>query len=157
MIWQSSSSAATKNFGAAYAKRLLRRGRRTGAVVVGLIGDLGSGKTTFVQGFFRGVGARGRAVSPTFIIMRRATISRGDFRNLYHLDAYRLDASSEIEPLGLKTILAEPTNIVLVEWAERLRRVLPRRTEWIRFAHGQTPSSRTIRIERRLENGRKKK
>jgi tRNA A37 threonylcarbamoyladenosine biosynthesis protein TsaE len=80
MRLKSFSSAETRRFGERVARALVRQGKRRTARVVTLRGELGSGKTTFVQGFARGAGARGKVVSPTFIIMRRmkiAGVSRG--------------------------------------------------------------------------------
>lgn len=144
MTFESSSSAATKKFGATIAAELLARGPRRHAIVVGLVGALGGGKTTFVQGFFRAAGARGRAVSPTFVIMRRAALRRAGFRDLYHLDAYRLASATDLAALGFKELLRDPANILLIEWADRIRRALPKDTLWLTFAHGRTMKERMV-------------
>ena len=93
------------------------------AYVLGLSGDLGSGKTTFVQGFAKGLGIKQRIVSPTFILMRTYEIPKGKYKHFYHIDLYRLegDLESELVNLGLPEVLSDSTNIVLVEWVEKAK------------------------------------
>lgn len=96
------------------------------AWVIGLNGELGSGKTRFVQGFARGLGIRRRLTSPTFVLMKK-------YRNLYHIDCYRLNKPKDLLDLDFKEIIDSPQNIVLIEWAERVRSILPRDVIWIKF------------------------
>lgn len=150
----SHSPAETKKIAASLARELLRLGpigRR--ATVLGLIGDLGAGKTTFIQGFAHGLGVKHRITSPTFVIFRnyKIPIPRHkslviSYRSLYHVDAFRISKISELAPLGFKKILANPKNIVLVEWADRIRRALPRNTICIHFSHGKKENERKIEI-----------
>ncbi|MFH1193207.1 MAG: tRNA (adenosine(37)-N6)-threonylcarbamoyltransferase complex ATPase subunit type 1 TsaE [Candidatus Jorgensenbacteria bacterium] len=138
--FHSLSPEATKKLARAFARTLAARvpqGRR--ATVVGLTGDLGSGKTTFTQGFARGLGIRHRITSPTFVIFR-------NYKLFIHMDAYRIRKISELAPLGFKKILADPKNIVLVEWAENIKKSLPRNTIYIRFGHGKKRNERKIEI-----------
>ena len=102
------------------------------AVVLALSGDLGSGKTTFVQGLAKGLGVISRIISPTFILMRSYGMSKG---NLYHIDLYRLEGnvSGELANLGFSEIVSDPRNIVVVEWAEKAKESMPRGTHWIEF------------------------
>lgn len=116
---------------------------RRGALIIALTGDLGAGKTTFVQGFLKGLGAKGRAASPTFVIMRRHAIP-GRKGGAYHIDAYRLKKPADLAALGFDGIAADPGNIILIEWAEKIRKILPRRAAWIRFRHGENPHERGI-------------
>jgi len=111
--------------------------------VFALKGNLGAGKTTFVQGFFRGLGLK-RAASPTFIIMRRYSLKRGIFKNVYHMDAYRLKKTKELKVLEFGEILADPQNIVLIEWPERIKNILPKNVKWIIFKHGKKEDERII-------------
>jgi tRNA threonylcarbamoyladenosine biosynthesis protein TsaE len=87
--------------------------------VVALCGDLGAGKTCFVQGLARGLGIEGHVTSPTFILMRQHP---GD-PALCHADAYRLTCGEDLEDLGLEDILA--TSVLAVEWAEQVAEALP--------------------------------
>jgi len=120
--------------------------RNKNATAVALQGDLGAGKTTFTQGFLRGLGIKRRAVSPTFIIMRRYKISNSQFKNLYHFDAYRLKQASDLEALEFKMIMANLENIILIEWPERIKEILPKHAKWIKFAHGKKENERVIRF-----------
>lgn len=93
--------------------------------VICLYGPLGAGKTTFVQGFARGLGITGRLLSPTFIIVRRYGLGGPGF--LYHIDLYRLHGIAQISDLGFSEMVGDPDSFVLIEWAERLGDRLPRR------------------------------
>ena len=90
--------------------------------VVCLYGELGSGKTTFTQGFARGLGITTRLLSPTFIIVRRYDIPRSD-KSLYHIDLYRIQ---KFDGLGLAEIFSDPNAIVVIEWAEKLADAIPK-------------------------------
>jgi tRNA threonylcarbamoyladenosine biosynthesis protein TsaE len=145
------SSEETKSLGADVAKVLDKAfsPRATGATVVALYGDLGTGKTTFTQGFLRAIGARGRITSPTFVLMKKFRLpSKGKpgFERAYHIDAYRLKSKQDATTLGLKDILDDPLAIVLVEWPERIKGALPRRKTTIRFAHGKDRNERVIKV-----------
>jgi tRNA threonylcarbamoyladenosine biosynthesis protein TsaE len=122
------------------------------ALAIGLIGDLGSGKTTFVQGFARALGIRSRTVSPTFTIMRRYALPRSSwayragFRSLVHVDCYRVHALRELKVIGFDGWLADPTAVVVIEWADLVRSRLPRTTPRIRFAHGVRERVRSVSL-----------
>lgn len=144
------SSKETKRFAEQLARAIVRRKSKTlhrrSAVVIALTGDLGSGKTTFVQGFLCGLGVRRRATSPTFVLIKRFKLHVSGFKNVYHADAYRIKASSELVKLGIREIFSDPHNIVLIEWAERVRHLLPKRAIRISFAHGARINERTIAL-----------
>ena len=97
-----------------------------------LYGQLGSGKTTFTQGFAWGLGITSRLLSPTFIIVRRYQIPKKE-SYLYHVDLYRLNKVTEMEEIGLPEIFADPASYTVVEWAERLGELLPNNRIDIRF------------------------
>jgi len=126
------SPKETQNIARLFVKELMRFNLvRNGALVVALEGDLGGGKTTFAQGFAKGLGIREKILSPTFVIMRIFNMRKSDFRKFVHIDAYRLKDAKELQTLGWKDILKERHAIVLVEWADRVRRALPE--EYIRI------------------------
>jgi tRNA threonylcarbamoyladenosine biosynthesis protein TsaE len=104
-------------------------------IVIALSGDLGAGKTTFVQGLAKALGIEQRLVSPTFVLMRRYPLEKEGI--LYHLDAYRIDKNEkeEVENLGLSEIWDEKGNIVIIEWAEKVKKYLPEDTIWINFEY----------------------
>ena len=97
--------------------------------VVCLEGDLGTGKTCLVRGLAHGWGQLGRVTSPTFTLIneyRRAS----DHTRFYHVDCYRLDNATEAWSLGLEDVLTAP-GVVAVEWAERIRAILPAEALWV--------------------------
>jgi len=148
-IYRSHSPEETKKLGRDLARRYTRsRLEKNGknALVFALEGDLGSGKTTFVQGFLRGLGVRRKTTSPTFIIMRRFGIKNKELRikNIYHVDAYRIKNPRELLALGFRAILSDPKNIVLVEWGEKIHRILPKSAIRVKFSHGKKENERVL-------------
>ena len=110
-----------------------------------LYGELGSGKTTLVQGFARGLGYTGRLLSPTFIITRRYTL-KNSFKFLYHIDLYRLVSPEERINIGIKEIFDNPASVVLIEWADRLGDMLPKNRVDIR-CQAHTDGSHGIDVQ----------
>ncbi len=100
--------------------------------VIALSGDLGAGKTTFTQGFAEGLGIKDKIISPTFVLMRIHKIPKSK-KTLFHIDLYRLENSDQFLNLGLKEIIDDQDNIVLIEWAEKAKDLLPKNTLWITF------------------------
>ena len=98
-----------------------------GATVVALSGDLGSGKTTFAKSFAAVLGLRPEDVtSPTFVIEKRFDVGdHAHFKKFIHIDAYRLEKPGEIERLGWKQTVADPGNLILIEWPEKIGEALP--------------------------------
>ncbi len=97
-----------------------------GAVIVGLYGDLGSGKTTFTQSVAKIFGINEYVTSPTFVIEKRYNIENNpNFKQLIHIDSYRLDSSKEAKALGWNEISINSHNIIFIEWPERILDVLP--------------------------------
>ena len=99
--------------------------------VVCLQGNLGAGKTTFVQGIARGWGSLDSVSSPTFIIVN--VYRRADQSQLFHMDAYRLDSTPEAEELDLDSMLAQGP--LLIEWPERINGLVPNERLWIQLEH----------------------
>ncbi|MEK7450539.1 MAG: tRNA (adenosine(37)-N6)-threonylcarbamoyltransferase complex ATPase subunit type 1 TsaE [Patescibacteria group bacterium] len=107
------------------------------ALVLALYGDLGSGKTTFVQGLAEGLGIKRRIISPTFIIVRQYRMKNHELRimNFYHVDLYRMENLMDVKELELKEILDNPNNIIAIEWAEKLGNGLPKKRWDIKFEY----------------------
>jgi tRNA threonylcarbamoyladenosine biosynthesis protein TsaE len=103
---------------------------QTGDVIC-LQGELGAGKTTFVQGVAQGWGALDPVSSPTFILVNE--YRRADESRLFHLDAYRLDSVPEAEELDLD--LMQEQGPLLIEWPERLKTLVPRERLWVHLTH----------------------
>lgn len=155
--YRTSSSGETKQLGYNIA-RALTGGQKT-ATTFALQGNLGAGKTTFVQGFLKGLGSKKRVTSPTFVLMRRhklgggpttstASGTRKKFKNVFHIDAYRLKKPEHLAALELSVILNEPGNIILIEWPEQAKGFLPKNTTWVGFEHGKREDERIITIKR---------
>jgi tRNA threonylcarbamoyladenosine biosynthesis protein TsaE len=116
----------TQKLGEDLARDILKNKSKNQARVLGLTGNLGGGKTTFMQGFAVGLGVKEKILSPTFVIMKH-------FGNFYHIDCYRINKPEEILELGFKEILAIPSNIIAVEWPEKIKKFLPKDTIYIDF------------------------
>ncbi|HSX48738.1 MAG TPA: tRNA (adenosine(37)-N6)-threonylcarbamoyltransferase complex ATPase subunit type 1 TsaE, partial [Candidatus Saccharimonadales bacterium] len=119
------------------AKETFEFGRKIGSSLKGgeilaLIGELGAGKTTFIQGLAKGMGIENKIVSPTFILMRTYA---GDKLNLYHLDLYRLegDVRTHVRELGIEDFWGRNGNVAVVEWADKSKEIFPEKTVWINF------------------------
>lgn len=127
------SAEETKKIGRDFADRL--KGHK--GIILALVGDLGSGKTTFVQGLAEGLGIKEKIISPTFILQRQYEVpkNKSPITNFYHIDLYRLegDIENEITKIGLKDAWCKPENIVVIEWADKARESIPASAIWITF------------------------
>ena len=113
------SAEAMRAFGAEFSRRI-----RPG--VVTLSGELGAGKTTFVQGILAGMGAEGPFTSPTFVLMKQYDLSvpmRG-IERVYHVDAYRV-GEEDLRAQGFAEWANDPAGVVLLEWPERVPGLVP--------------------------------
>jgi tRNA threonylcarbamoyladenosine biosynthesis protein TsaE len=124
--------AETESVAKDFVKKILAKKRKT-ALVVGLQGDLGSGKTTFVQFVAKNLGIKEIITSPTFVILKNYTLNANPYNLLVHIDGYRLESGMEIEKLGWQEIIKNPKNLVLIEWPERVAEVLPKDIWTINF------------------------
>lgn len=125
------SAEETKEFGRKIGIDVING--KSGCRLLALTGNLGSGKTTFVQGFAEGLNISSRIISPTFILMKSYKLESGI--NFYHLDLYRLEDSlkQEIENLGLNDLWQNSQNIIIIEWAEKIKDLMPRNACWVKF------------------------
>jgi tRNA threonylcarbamoyladenosine biosynthesis protein TsaE len=115
--------------------------------IIGLTGNLGSGKTTFIQGFAEGLGLKNRITSPTFVIFRHYKPQTTHYEHFFHMDAYRIGKISELKPLNFKEMISTPQSVVLIEWPEKIKGALPKKTIWLEFRHGRKENERLIRIK----------
>ena len=102
--------------------------RLKGGEVIGLIGDLGVGKTAFVQALAKSFGVRKAVRSPTFILMQCFRIgpeirSRTGINELCHIDAYRLETEDELFAIGFGDYAERLDAVTLVEWADRIESI----------------------------------
>ena len=124
-----SSKEETQWFGKDLVSKLKDRN------IIALYGDLGSGKTTFVQGLAKGLGIKKRIISPTFVLVRQYKIKNQkskikttaqNSKFFYHVDLYRVNNKKEIDGLGIKEIIDNKNNFVAIEWAEKISNLLPK-------------------------------
>jgi tRNA threonylcarbamoyladenosine biosynthesis protein TsaE len=142
------SSQKTKNFAKLLAGEILARPPKiSSALVLALTGDLGSGKTTFIQGFCKGAGIKKRITSPSFVLTKSYKLKTKSYKKIYHIDCYRIQKPKEILRLGFKEIINNPQNIVLIEWANRIKKVLSRNIVWISFGYGKKINQRSINVK----------
>ena len=104
--------------------------------VLALYGDLGSGKTTFIQGLAKGLGINKKIISPTFIIMRSYEVpvifKKSHF---YHVDLYRVSSEDNVRELGLVELINDPDNLLAIEWPEKILKLLPERRLDLHFRY----------------------
>lgn len=136
----SRSESETKALGEFLGKKF------QGGIVLALLGNLGSGKTTFVKGLARGLGVKSTIRSPTFVILSPHRLQRRRAQTFYHIDLYRLKKTREFLELGLREILEARQNITAIEWPERARILLPKNTIYLEFRLGAKPGERVIKI-----------
>ncbi len=105
------------------------------ATVITLEGDLGAGKTYFAQHFGQVLGVREPMTSPTFVIMNMYDIDWRGLKKLIHIDAYRLEREEELLNLGWEALVANPENIILIEWPERVANLIPEDAKRLSFTH----------------------
>lgn len=123
----SSSEKQTKQIASDLAKTSKNR-------IFALTGELGTGKTTFVQGFAGGLGIKEKIISPTFVLIRQHKIPHTS-KTLFHIDLYRLENPANFKEMGLDEILSDQKSVVLIEWAEKLKE-LPKNIVKINITKG---------------------
>ncbi len=109
-----------------------------GGEIFALIGPLGAGKTTFVQELAKTIGVTARVKSPTFVVMQSFLAKPGKTApkqglTLHHLDLYRTKTFAEVKALGIEELWGNLETVTLIEWANKIRRHLPKKTTYIYF------------------------
>jgi tRNA threonylcarbamoyladenosine biosynthesis protein TsaE len=156
----SKSREQTQKIATEFAKKL------KGGEVLCFYGNLGSGKTTFIQALTKALGVKENITSPTFVLMkkyRRGAIHCAQKKGVinhaptrcetffYHMDAYRLGSSQEAIDLGLEEIWSDPNNIIAIEWADKITDILPKSRIDLCFAYPEyTPESKVDENERKI-------
>lgn len=107
------------------------------ATIIALSGDLGAGKTTFVQAIARSLGVEEDVTSPTFVLERTYELKGsppcGGWKKLVHIDAYRLVSAEELLAIGWEDRVADPGNLILIEWPENVAALIPEGAIRIKF------------------------
>lgn len=154
------SALETKKFAARLAATI------SAPAVIALAGELGAGKTTFVQGFAKALGVKEKIQSPTFVLLKiyniysssssrrhtkessrlRPNSKISGVRHLVHIDCYRLNSPRDMAHVGFKNLLQDKDAVILVEWAGRIKSLLPKSTLRIKFKHGKRSNERIISL-----------
>ena len=123
------SAKNTQQFAESIAKGL------KGGETIALSGDLGSGKTVFAKGLAKGLKIKENITSPTFVILKQYDIKlktkNEKPRDLVHIDCYRLKSAEDARLIGLTDFLGKRDNICIIEWAEKIDKMLPKNTIYI--------------------------
>lgn len=117
-----------------FVEQLCRRAPSATATTVGLYGELGSGKTTFMKYLAKAFGVDEIIQSPTFVIEKIYELENKNFQHLIHIDAYRLEKAEEMLNLGWSEIIADPKNLICVEWPEKIAEIMPEHI-MVKFEH----------------------
>ncbi len=117
-----------------------------GGEVVALHGELGAGKTTFVQGIAKALGVSNPITSPTFTIMNVYEASHPTIKLLIHIDCYRISGADDLRAIGADEYFGREDVVVFIEWPERVTSMLPRQLPGIRLQLGKMSNQRIINI-----------
>jgi tRNA threonylcarbamoyladenosine biosynthesis protein TsaE len=138
----SKSEKETQDLGFGLAQKL------KGGEVIALSGNLGTGKTILAKGLARGLGVKKIVTSPTFVLMKVYRIERGrpELENFVHVDAYRLKSEKDLKEIGVLDWLGHKNSVVAIEWAEKVRKILPKNAIIIRIKAGKKENERHFLI-----------
>ena len=152
-IFTTTNSKETRKLGAMLAKEL------HGGEIICLSGELGAGKTTFTQGFLEELGAEKPYTSPTFVVMKEYELKKVKSRKtleiekIYHFDAYRIEEVDFLN-LGWEEILVDEKNVSIMEWADKIKKVIPARAIWINFEWKSEKKRKITLVEQKEALGR---
>lgn len=125
-------------------KLLKSKKRLKGALVVGLSGDLGAGKTAFTKLVAKHLGIKERVFSPTYVIIKKYSLSPlrknakeakgSNYKFFFHIDAYRLWHEKELLHLGWKEIIDKNEHLVFIEWPENISKAMPKHSKFVHIS-----------------------
>ena len=135
-----------------------------GGEIIGLIGELGAGKTVLIKGIANGLNIKKTITSPTFVLMKiypvksdkvgaakpqfnrvnKISNHKSKILNLCHVDAYRLSSGKDLIDIGLKDWLGKPNTVTVIEWADRAMDILPKNSIIIKLKTGEKNNERII-------------
>ena len=126
MKFFSSSEKQTFVFAKNFSKKL------TGGEVIGLVGNLGAGKTVFTKGLAAGFGIKKRITSPTFVLMKVHHVAKHKkIKFLVHIDAYRIKSAHDLTAIGATEYFSHPDTITVIEWADKIKQILPKQVRFV--------------------------
>lgn len=128
-----------------FAEEIVSKSERR---IFALVGELGSGKTTFAQFLLRALGVTEKITSPTFLIIKSYQLKAKSYQLAYHIDCYQLHNEQELLALGFADIISNHKAIVVIEWADKIKSLLPpQQTQWLFFSHGADEHERIVRMD----------
>ena len=136
----SKSREETEQITKVFIEKILKNSsKRDGALVVGLSGDLGVGKTAFTQFAAKYLGIKEKVNSPTFVILKRYKIKKSpsDHKQMFHIDAYRLKSEKDLLNLKWVDLINNKENLIFIEWPENVIKVMPKNAFFIYLSHGK--------------------
>jgi tRNA threonylcarbamoyladenosine biosynthesis protein TsaE len=135
------SEKQTINLGKKFSRQL------QGGEVIGLIGELGAGKTNLIKGMGQGLEIKQTITSPTFVLMKVYPVNHNYIKWLCHVDAYRLKTGQDLIDIGIDDYLNNPNSITVIEWAEKIKNILPKKTIFVKIEFTNQQNQRIIKIE----------
>ncbi|MBI4779663.1 tRNA (adenosine(37)-N6)-threonylcarbamoyltransferase complex ATPase subunit type 1 TsaE [Candidatus Falkowbacteria bacterium] len=128
MTFLSASPKQTFNFAKKFSKNL------AGGETLGLIGNLGAGKTVFTKGLALGLGIKKNIASPTFVLMKAYSVAKHKkIKFLVHIDAYRVRSASDLTSIGAHEYFNRPDTVTIIEWADKIKKILPKKARLIKI------------------------
>ncbi|MCX7778642.1 MAG: tRNA (adenosine(37)-N6)-threonylcarbamoyltransferase complex ATPase subunit type 1 TsaE [Patescibacteria group bacterium] len=120
-----------------------------GGEVIGLTGQLGAGKTVFVKGLANSLGIKKAITSPSFILMKVYQIKncKLKIKTFIHIDVYRLKSVQDLIEIGVFDWLGKKETVAVIEWADRVKKILPKKTIQIKINLGKKENERMIKIK----------
>lgn len=126
-----------------YGKKVAKNSR--GGDILALSGPLGAGKTSLAQGVAKGLGLKQKINSPTFNIIKIYLVKNNiKIKEFIHIDAYRLKSSQELLFLGIEDIFNKKDVLILIEWSEKIKDILPTKTKFIKIDYYNKRKERII-------------
>lgn len=116
-----------------------------GGEVIGLIGELGAGKTVFIKGLAQGLGIKKIITSPTFVLMK-VYKAKGLIKHFCHVDAYRLKSAKDLIDIGIRDYLNKKNVITVIEWADQVKNILPKDKILVKIKIVKNPNQRIFEI-----------
>jgi tRNA threonylcarbamoyladenosine biosynthesis protein TsaE len=120
-----------------------------GGEVICLMGDLGAGKTAFTKGLAQALKVKNIVTSPTFVLLKIYKVfkNKKGIKNLIHLDCYRLGHAEELFAIGWEEFLKKKDSLIVVEWADKIKSIMPADTVWLNFRQGRGEEEREIKLK----------
>jgi len=116
-----------------------------GGEVIGLIGELGAGKTVFIKGLAQGLNIKNIITSPTFVLMK-VYKAKGLIKHFCHVDAYRLKSARDLIDIGIKDYLNKKDAVTVIEWADQVKNILPKDKILVKIRFGKKENQRIFEI-----------